>query len=46
MVRKVGEHVTALKRIRIANIRLGSLAQGKWRYLTKKETKELLNNQQ
>ncbi|QTA82391.1 Pseudouridine synthase [Desulfonema limicola] len=46
MVRKVGEHVAALKRIRIANIRLGSLDEGKWRYLTEKEKKELLNNQQ
>ncbi|MDM8538886.1 pseudouridine synthase [Desulfobacterales bacterium HSG17] len=46
MVRKVGEQVIALKRIRIANIRLGRLAEGKWRYLTEKEKKELLNNQQ
>jgi len=46
MVRKVGEHVTALKRIRISNIRLSSLAEGKWRYLTEIEKKELLNNQQ
>ena len=37
MVRKVGNQVTSLKRIRIANIKLGNLAPGSWRYLTKKE---------
>jgi len=42
MVRKVGGHVKELKRIRIANIRLGNLKEGTWRYLTKKEKKELL----
>ncbi len=42
MVRKVGGHVKELKRIRIANIRLGDLKEGRWRYLTQKEKKELL----
>lgn len=37
MVRKVGNQVKSLKRIRIANIKLGKLAPGSWRYLTKKE---------
>jgi 23S rRNA pseudouridine2605 synthase/23S rRNA pseudouridine2604 synthase len=42
MVRKVGNQVTDLKRIRIANIRLGKLAEGAWRFLTKTELKRLL----
>ena len=37
MVRKVGGNVTALKRIRISNIKLGNLSLGKWRYLTDAE---------
>ena len=37
MVRKVGNHVTDLKRIRIANIELGRLPVGHWRHLTKNE---------
>ena len=37
MVRKVGGNVTALKRIRISNIKLGNLSLGKWRYLTEAE---------
>ncbi len=43
MVRKVGNRVSRLKRIRISNIRLGTLAEGQWRYLTEKEKKELIN---
>ncbi len=43
MVRKVGSQVSDLKRIRIANIRLGNLACGAWRYLTPKERENLLN---
>ncbi|CAN2042319.1 23S rRNA pseudouridine2604 synthase [Candidatus Magnetomoraceae bacterium gMMP-15] len=39
MVRKVGNNVIHLKRIRIANIHLGRLGEGTWRYLTKKEKK-------
>jgi 16S rRNA U516 pseudouridylate synthase RsuA-like enzyme len=42
MVGKTGNHVTQLKRIRIANIRLGRLAMGNWRYLTEKEKDVLL----
>ena len=37
MVRKVGNHVIDLKRIRIANIELGRLPIGHWRHLTKNE---------
>jgi len=44
MVRKVGNQVTELKRIRIANIRLGKLAEGAWRHLTKAELKPLLKS--
>ena len=41
MVRKVGNHVTQLKRLRISNIELDRLKKGTWRYLTKKEIKAL-----
>ncbi len=44
MVRKVGHQVTDLKRIRVANIRLGRLAQGAWRYLSAPEKDALLKN--
>jgi 23S rRNA pseudouridine2605 synthase/23S rRNA pseudouridine2604 synthase len=43
MVRKVGNQVADLKRIRIANIRLGKLSKGTWRYLSKTELSRLLN---
>ncbi len=43
MVRKVGNHVARLKRVRVSNIKLGRLAEGTWRYLTEKEEKELFN---
>ncbi len=42
MVRKVGNHVTRLRRIRVSNIGLGRLAVGDWRYLTEKEKKRLI----
>jgi 23S rRNA pseudouridine2605 synthase/23S rRNA pseudouridine2604 synthase len=42
MVRKVGNHVIRLKRIRISKIKLGRLAEGNWRNLTEKEKTELL----
>jgi pseudouridine synthase len=42
MVRKVGNRVTRLKRIRVSKIKLGRLAEGAWRNLTEKEKKELL----
>jgi len=41
MVGKTGNQVTMLKRIRMANIRLGGLPPGKWRHLTEKEVKKL-----
>jgi pseudouridine synthase len=44
MLRKVGHQVTDLKRIRVANIRLGNLAEGAWRYLSEQEKEELLQN--
>jgi len=44
MVEKMGNRVKELKRIRISNVRLGSLKEGCWRYLTEKEKKELLKN--
>jgi 23S rRNA pseudouridine2605 synthase/23S rRNA pseudouridine2604 synthase len=42
MVRKVGNQVTRLHRIRISNIRIGNLAAGSWRHLKKSEKAELL----
>jgi pseudouridine synthase len=42
MVQKVGNRVTHLKRIRIANIRLGKLPEGKWRHLDENEKKQLI----
>jgi len=41
MVEKIGNRVTKLKRVRIANISLGELKVGKWRYLTRNEIKTL-----
>ena len=43
MVGKVGNQVTQLKRIRISNIKIGTLAEGAWRHLTKKEKDTILN---
>jgi len=43
MVRKVGNQVAMLKRIRVAGIKLGRLPPGKWRYLTEKEKEAILN---
>jgi 23S rRNA pseudouridine2605 synthase/23S rRNA pseudouridine2604 synthase len=43
MVRKVGNHVTRLKRIRVSNVKLGRLDEGAWRNLTEKEKEELLS---
>jgi pseudouridine synthase len=42
MVRKVGNQVSGLKRIRVANVKLGRLAPGAWRHLSQKERLELL----
>jgi 23S rRNA pseudouridine2605 synthase len=41
MVTKTGNKVDTLQRIRMANINLGNLKEGKWRYLTVKEIKQL-----
>ncbi len=41
MVGKTGNRVNALKRIRMANITLGNLKEGKWRYLSSIEIKQL-----
>jgi 23S rRNA pseudouridine2605 synthase/23S rRNA pseudouridine2604 synthase len=42
MVRKVGARVSRLKRVRVANIKIGRLAEGNWRHLTDREKKVLL----
>jgi pseudouridine synthase len=42
MIQKVGNRVTYLKRIRIANIRLGKLPEGKWRHLDENEKQHLI----
>lgn len=44
MVGKTGNEVAMLKRIRMANVRLGNLPPGKWRHLTPKEVKGLTKN--
>jgi 23S rRNA pseudouridine2605 synthase/23S rRNA pseudouridine2604 synthase len=44
MVRKVGNQVVDLKRVRIANIELASLPPGRWRHLAAKEKDELLKS--
>ncbi|MFC1816568.1 pseudouridine synthase [Thermodesulfobacteriota bacterium] len=44
MVRKVGNQVTRLKRIRVADIKLGRLVEGTWRYLSEREKEDLLRN--
>ena len=43
MVGKIGNKVDTLQRVRIANINLGNLEEGKWRYLTLKEIRQLTN---
>jgi 23S rRNA pseudouridine2605 synthase/23S rRNA pseudouridine2604 synthase len=43
MVRKIGGRVSKLKRVRVADIKLGKLAEGNWRYLTDKEKADLLS---
>ena len=42
MVKTIGNRVTALKRIRVANIKLGDLPEGAWRHLTPEEIEQLL----
>jgi len=41
MVQKVGSEVEELRRIRVANVKLGRLKEGAWRHLTEKEIREL-----
>ena len=45
MVSKIGNKVYTLKRVRIANINLENLKEGKWRYLTPEEIKQLIEFQ-
>jgi pseudouridine synthase len=42
MVSTVGHKVTRLKRLRMANVRLGNLPPGAWRHITAAEKKKLL----
>ena len=44
MVRKVGNRVTRLHRIRVSNIRLKNLPSGSWRHLTVAEKAEILRH--
>jgi len=44
MVKKTGNRVTALKRVRVANIELGDLPEGAWRHLTPEEIEQLLQS--
>ena len=44
MVAKLGHEVARLKRVRMANIRLGDLPAGAWRYLSSDEKKKLLRS--
>ena len=44
MVRKVGNQVVDLKRVRIANIKLADLPPGRWRHLAPKEKDGLLRS--
>jgi 23S rRNA pseudouridine2604 synthase len=41
MAETLGLHVKRLERVRIMNIRLGTLARGKWRHLSEAELREL-----
>lgn len=43
MVEVLGRRVTALERVRVANVRLGRLAPGRWRSLRRDEVTELLH---
>lgn len=42
MVRKIGNRVTRLERVRMADVKLGKLPSGAWRHLTAGEKKALL----
>lgn len=41
MVKKLKNHVSRLKRIRVADVHLGDLHEGAWRHLTEKEVNSL-----
>ena len=43
MVKKVGNRVVRLNRIRVAGLKLGNLARGAWRYLRADERRRLLD---
>lgn len=42
MVKKMGNRVVHLNRIRVADLKLGGLSRGSWRYLSPGETRRLL----
>ena len=42
MFEAIGFHVTDLKRISIGKLRLGKLAEGKWRYLKREEREQIM----
>ncbi len=44
MLERVGNQVVNLHRIRMANLLLGNLKMGHWRYVTEKEIKALLKS--
>ena len=46
MVKKVGNRVVRLHRIRVADLKLGGLAKGSWRHLRSEETRRLLKQLQ
>lgn len=43
MVKKVGNRVVQLNRIRVADLKLGRLDRGGWRHLSRDETRQLLD---
>jgi pseudouridine synthase len=46
MVKKMGNRVVHLHRIRVADLKLGRLAKGSWRYLNPGEIRRLLTQLQ
>ena len=42
MVKKTGNEVKSLHRVRVSHIKLGNLAPGKWRHLTRAEEKKIV----
>jgi len=43
MIKSIGSEVLELKRLQIGNLKLGKLALGEWRFLTKSEVRSLVN---